>query len=138
MMTRIGAVTRRSLEIWWASLKRAIGAVVADVKPVGLVGPPHRSAPAREVSAHRGLDGSESAVSPSSITPLASSQITATDTITIELVEADETPAVIILRWPAKPTVCRPRRFPDTAATLARLFADAATTLARIKARRPL
>ena len=72
------------------------------------------------------------------ITQLASSQINASDTITIELVEADETPAVVIIRWPAKATVCHPRRFPDTAAMLARLFAEAATTLASIKANRRL
>jgi hypothetical protein len=74
----------------------------------------------------------------SQTTQLASSQITPTDSITVELVEADETPAAIIVRWPAKPTVCHPRRFPDTAAHLARLFAEAATTLAGIKAKRPL
>jgi hypothetical protein len=37
-------------------------------------------------------------------TELASGQITATDTVTIELIEANETPEVII-RWPSKPTV---------------------------------
>jgi hypothetical protein len=74
----------------------------------------------------------------SKVTELASSHITAIDTITIELVEADETPAVVILRWPLKATVIHPRRFPDTAAVIARLFAEAATTLASIKARRPL
>jgi hypothetical protein len=74
----------------------------------------------------------------SKVTELALSQITPTTTITIELVEADETPAAIIIRWPVKPTVCHPRRFPDTAAHIARLFAEAATTLAAIKSRRPL
>jgi hypothetical protein len=74
----------------------------------------------------------------SQITVLASAQITPTASITVELVEADETPAAIILRWPAKPTVCHPRRFPDTAAVIARLFAEAATTLASIKANRRL
>lgn len=72
------------------------------------------------------------------ITQLASSQINESDTITIELVEADETPAVVIIRWPVKATVLHPRRFPDTAAMLARLFAGAATTLASIKANRRL
>jgi hypothetical protein len=74
----------------------------------------------------------------SKITELASRTVNGTDSITIELVEADETPAVVILRWPGKPTVCHPRRFPDTAAMLARLFAEAATTLASIKAGRKL
>ena len=40
----------------------------------------------------------------SKITELASSTINGTDSITIELVEADETPTVVILRWPLKPT----------------------------------
>ena len=74
----------------------------------------------------------------SQITELASAAITATDTIVVELVEADETPAVVIVRWPVKPTVLHPRRFPDTAAMVARLFAEAHTVLANIKAGRRL
>jgi hypothetical protein len=74
----------------------------------------------------------------SKITELASSQINASDTLAIELVEADETPAVVIIRWPGKATILHPRRFPDTAAMLPRLFAEAATTLASIKANRRL
>ena len=74
----------------------------------------------------------------SHVTELASSRITATDTITVELIEANETPAVVIIRWPAKPSVIHPHRFPDTAAILTRLFAEAATALAGIKARRRL
>jgi hypothetical protein len=61
----------------------------------------------------------------SKVTPLASNQITASDTITVELIEADEIPAVVIVSWPVKPTVLHPRRFPDAAATIARLFAEA-------------
>jgi hypothetical protein len=57
---------------------------------------------------------------------------------TIELVEADETSAVVIVQWPPQPTVLHPRRFPDTAAMVARLFAEAATLLAAIKAGRRL
>lgn len=72
----------------------------------------------------------------SKVTELASSPITATDTITVELIEADETPAVVIIRWPAKPSVLTPQRFPEVAATLARLAATASTQLAAIKARR--
>jgi hypothetical protein len=33
------------------------------------------------------------------------------DTITIELIEADETPAVVVIRWPSKASVFHPRRF---------------------------
>jgi len=74
----------------------------------------------------------------SKVTTLADGQITAVGTITIELVEADETPAVVIVQWPPQPTLLHPRRFPDTAAMVARLFAEAATLLAAIKAGRRL
>jgi hypothetical protein len=70
----------------------------------------------------------------SSITPLASGQITPSEAVTVELVEADETPAVVIVKWPAKPTILHPRRFPDTAATVAQLFARAHIVLAALKA----
>jgi hypothetical protein len=43
----------------------------------------------------------------------ASGQINGADSILIELVEADETPAVVIVTWPVKPTVLHPRRFPQ-------------------------
>jgi hypothetical protein len=74
----------------------------------------------------------------SQITQLASGQITAVDTITVELVEADETPADVIVRWPDKATVLHPRRFPDAAAAIAQLFARAHIVLAAIRAERRL
>jgi hypothetical protein len=74
----------------------------------------------------------------SKVTELATGQITATETTTVELIEAGETPAVVIVRWPSKPTVFHPHRFPDVAALVARLFADAATRLASIKRERRL
>jgi hypothetical protein len=46
----------------------------------------------------------------SKMTELASGAITAVDTVTIELGEADETPAIVIVRWPAKATVFHPCR----------------------------
>jgi hypothetical protein len=58
--------------------------------------------------------------------------------ITVELIEADETPAVVIVSWPVKPTVLHPRRFPDVAAAIATLAADANTALAAIKTGRRL
>ena len=45
-------------------------------------------------------------------------RITAVDTLKIELVEADETPAVVIIRWPAKPSILNPRRFTSLLITL--------------------
>jgi hypothetical protein len=74
----------------------------------------------------------------SQITELASSQINAGDAIVVELVEADQTPAVVVITWLAKASVIHPRRFPDTAAVLVRLFSEAHVALAAIKARRSL
>jgi hypothetical protein len=65
-------------------------------------------------------------------TELATGRIISTETIIVELIETDETPAVVIVRWPAKPSVFHPRRFGEVAALIARLFAEAATRLAAI------
>jgi hypothetical protein len=72
----------------------------------------------------------------SKITELASGQITAASTLTVELVETDETPAVIIVRWPGQPTVCHPRRFAEVAAAAMKVLGVASTELASIPARR--
>jgi len=74
----------------------------------------------------------------SQITLLATGAITAADTVTIELVEADETPAAIIIRWPVKASVLHPHRFGTTADTVARAFAAAAVRLAQIRRDRRL
>jgi hypothetical protein len=74
----------------------------------------------------------------SQITELGSAQITAVDSITVELVEADKSPAVVIVRWPVKPSVIHPHRFADVAAVVVRMFAEAHTALASIKVRRRL
>jgi hypothetical protein len=72
-------------------------------------------------------------VSPSSITPLASSQINH-DQLKVELVEPDTMPAMVRIVWPAAPTVVDPKRFPDVAAAIAQLFARAHIVLAGLKA----
>jgi hypothetical protein len=74
----------------------------------------------------------------SKVAQLIFGQLNGADSIRVELVEADETPAVVIVTWPAKPTVCHPRRFPDVAAMVARLFASASTAVSRINARKRL
>jgi hypothetical protein len=71
-------------------------------------------------------------------TVLAHGQDTPTETIIVELLEADQTPAVIIVRWPNKPSVFHPRRFPGAADSAARVFAAAAVRLAAIKRERRL
>ena len=72
------------------------------------------------------------------ITELATGRITATGTLTIELIEADKTPAVVIVRWPAKASVFHPRLFPVAADGAARTFAAAVVRLAAIKRERRL
>ena len=56
------------------------------------------------------------------MTELANGAITTVDTVTIELGEAVETPAIVIVRWPAKATVFHPRRI-----RLARLLLPASS-----------
>jgi hypothetical protein len=55
--------------------------------------------------------------------------------ISITLIQppGDES-ATVLITWPRKNLSISPRRFPDVAATTARLFANASTELARIKA----
>ena len=72
------------------------------------------------------------------VTELASGQINGVHQIIIELVQADETPAVVIVRWPVKPTVLHPYRFPAVADVAARTFAAAVVKLAQIRRDRKL
>jgi hypothetical protein len=69
----------------------------------------------------------------STVTTLAEGQINGTASIIIELVEVDETPAAVIIRWPSKPSVLHPRRFPAAADVAARVFATAAVRLAQLR-----
>jgi hypothetical protein len=57
----------------------------------------------------------------SKTTTLAEAQLNAVHSVTVELVEADETPAVVIVTWPGKATFLHPRRFPNVAAAIVRL-----------------
>ena len=67
------------------------------------------------------------------ITPLASAHINH-DQLKVELVEPDTLPPMVKITWPEAPTIVNPKRFPDTAAAIARLFAGAHTVLAALKA----
>jgi hypothetical protein len=61
----------------------------------------------------------------SKVTTLARGLINGRDTLIIELIEADETQAVVIITWPANASVLHPRRFPaaaDVAAGHSRLL----------------
>jgi hypothetical protein len=74
----------------------------------------------------------------SEITELASAQLTAIHQLVIELVEANETPAVVIVRWPVKASVLHPHRFGAVADVAARTFAAAVVKLAQLRRERPL
>lgn len=65
---------------------------------------------------------------------LASGQITPADPLTIELVQAIETPEAILIRWPAAPTVTDARKPPAVAAAITAILAEARATLAKIRA----
>ena len=67
---------------------------------------------------------------------LARGTINGADELRVQLIRPSDMPAVVRITWPSQPTMCDTRRFPEAAATLARLFATAATELARIKAKR--
>jgi hypothetical protein len=73
----------------------------------------------------------------SKTTTLAAGQITAADQISIELVQASETPTVILIRWPDAPSVTDPRRFAATANAVMAVLAAASARLAEIKAAQP-
>jgi hypothetical protein len=69
----------------------------------------------------------------STVTELGTGQISNADTLAIEPVESDETPPVIVIRWPAKATILHPRRFGSAAETATRVFAGAVVRLAYIR-----
>jgi hypothetical protein len=72
--------------------------------------------------------------SSSESTELAHGTINGADELSVQLIRPTDMPAVVRIVWPAKPTVCDTRRFPDTAATIAHLFARAHIVLAALKA----
>jgi hypothetical protein len=70
----------------------------------------------------------------SKVTPSASGQVTAADTLSVELVETIEPPTVVLLRWPAAPSVTDPDKFPTAARAVVSVLAEARAALAKIKA----
>jgi hypothetical protein len=68
------------------------------------------------------------------VTELASGQVTSTATLTVVLVQAEQASAVVIVKWPDKPTVLHPRKLAEAMAAACRVLANASTELSRIKA----
>jgi len=67
---------------------------------------------------------------------LAEGSISQSDRIANELLDALETPKMIMIRWPAQATPVQPEAYADCASKIMRLFAKASVELARIRARR--
>ena len=66
-------------------------------------------------------------------THLASGQLTATDSVSLELVKTDDgVPVSVVITWPDRLTVVRPQDFPQIATRAAVLFADAQARLAAL------
>ena len=109
----------------------SVDAIEADVPRPNI-----RSAPASAPT----LPGLEIPVakSMSKVTELARGQITHTETITVELIEADETSAGSDHQMASKASMIHPQRLPSAADNAARTFAAAAVKLAQIKRVRKL
>jgi hypothetical protein len=68
---------------------------------------------------------------------LASGRLTASgDRLTIELTQPDETPATILFKWPAAPSVATPTEMDRVVAAAMSVLAQARVKLSQIKARR--
>jgi hypothetical protein len=72
------------------------------------------------------------------ITELASVQLSPIDTLTIELVENHEQTSAVIIRWPARPSVCNAKQFGPVATQVTTAFAGATVRLAQIRRDRKL
>jgi hypothetical protein len=70
------------------------------------------------------------------VTQLARGTINGADEIAVELREPDSEPATIWIAWPARPTICSPRRLNITIAAVMTILAKASTTHAQLRARR--
>ena len=69
---------------------------------------------------------------------LAQGDVTRHDHLVVELVIPTDAPKMILIRWPAKPTVVRPIRFADVASAAMKVLASANVELTRRRAAREL
>ena len=66
-------------------------------------------------------------------TVLSTGKITASDSLTVELVEPSDMPPTIRMRWPTQPSITEPYRFPRTANAIKGIMAAAIAQLATIR-----
>jgi|RhiMethySRZTD1v2_1073278.scaffolds.fasta_scaffold775832_1 hypothetical protein len=75
----------------------------------------------------------------SKTTTLGQAQLTpSTQTISVQLVEPADLPAVVQIHWPPQPSIIDPKNFGDVAAAVVRMFSEAHVALAAIKSSRRL
>jgi len=65
-----------------------------------------------------------------SSTILATGRVTAADIITVTYVEPDGSPPIIVVRWPARPSVTDPRKLQSVANSVMEVLAAAVAKLA--------
>ena len=63
---------------------------------------------------------------------LSAGPVTSTDVLTVELITAIETPAIVRVTWPAAPTVMDPRRFPAMSLAVVALMDQALVALREV------
>ena len=64
-------------------------------------------------------------------TTLATGQVTAADSITVELHQPADLPTFVLIKWPAAPSVASLDNFDNLVAAVYRVLADARTALSR-------
>lgn len=69
----------------------------------------------------------------STVTPLASGPINASDSISVELVTPSDAPATVLIRWPDAPSVVKPN--PRAVAAVAAVAASVVKVLAEAQTR---
>ena len=74
----------------------------------------------------------------STVVPLASGPINASDVLTVELVTPPDAPATVLIRWPGAPSVVNPnpRAIAAVATALVRVLAAAQTKLTALRGER--
>jgi hypothetical protein len=64
---------------------------------------------------------------------LSAGAINGSDRIDVELIEPPDTPPIVAINWPAKPTVCTPAKYAEVAAAAMKVLSNAVVELAAIR-----
>jgi hypothetical protein len=69
----------------------------------------------------------------SKLAELASGQLTNSDNLIVVLIQPDDMPESVVVHWPARPTVCGLKEFPDLTAETVRTLSLASTRLTKLR-----